>query len=43
MLDQGVQRFGMNGNNYKSSSDQLVIINADTSHTGSSRTHTLFL
>ncbi|WP_399486087.1 hypothetical protein [Vibrio penaeicida] len=24
----------MNGNNYKSSSDQLVIINADTSHTG---------
>ncbi|GLQ72930.1 AraC family transcriptional regulator [Vibrio penaeicida] len=41
MLDQGVQRFGMNGNNYKSSSDQLVIINADTSHTGEAVGHTL--
>jgi len=34
MLDQGVQSFGMNGSNYKSSSDQLVVINADTGHTG---------
>lgn len=40
MLDQGVQRFGMNGSNYKSSSDQLVIINAETGHTGEATGHT---
>ncbi|WP_019934690.1 AraC family transcriptional regulator [Oceanimonas smirnovii] len=36
MLEQGVQTFGMNGLNYKSTSNQLVVINADTGHTGGS-------
>lgn len=36
MLDQGTQQFRMSGNNYKSNSNQLVIINADTAHTGES-------
>ncbi|MEZ9292266.1 AraC family transcriptional regulator [Vibrio lentus] len=36
MLDQGVQSFKMSGGNYKSSSNQLVVINADTGHTGES-------